>query len=71
MFDFDGDLNNFHLIVMGEVIVGDGDGSGTHDGVYQTIGAIGQGAMIYPDVTGPKDRDSITIGNSPPTIMCR
>lgn len=29
-----------HLVVVGEVIVGDGDGGGSHDGVDESIGAV-------------------------------
>ncbi|KAL5990159.1 hypothetical protein ACLOJK_011056 [Asimina triloba] len=55
--------------MVGEVIVGDGDSSGPHDSIYKAIGAVGKGAVIYPDVAGTEDGNSITVGHCPPTIM--
>jgi len=39
-----------YLVVVGEVVVGDGNGSGTHNGVDKSISASGEGVMVDPNV---------------------
>lgn len=51
---------------MGEVVVGNSDGSGAHDSIHKPIGAVGERAVVDPHMAGTKDRDRITIGHGPP-----
>ena len=57
--------------MVGEVVVGDGSGSGSHHSVNKAIGAVGEGVMINPDVAGAKNSNDITIDHCPPSIMAR
>ncbi|RZS12496.1 hypothetical protein BHM03_00043965 [Ensete ventricosum] len=58
-----------YLVVVGEVIVGDGNGSGDHDGINEPIGAVGQRAVVDPDVAGAEDGNAIAVGHGPPSIV--
>lgn len=60
---------NTYLVVSCEVIIGDGDGGGTHDGVNKTVCTIGERTVVNPDMARPKNGDAIAIRNSPPPIM--
>ena len=46
-----------------EVVIGNGDVSGAHDGVNQPIRPPGQVAMVHPDVVGSEDAHCIAIGS--------
>ena len=59
------------LIMMSEIIIGNGDGSRTHDRVHKPIRAIRQRIMIDPNMTRSKYRNSITVRHCPPPIMRR
>ena len=50
--------------------VGDGNGSGSHDGINKSIIAISHGNMIDPDIARTKDGNAISITLSPQPIMC-
>lgn len=64
-------LIHIYLIVMSEVIVGDGDCSGTQDSINQTICAVRQRVVVHPNVARTKDGNSITIGHGSPAVMRR
>lgn len=32
----------YYLVVVGEVVVGHSDGRGSHDGIYQAVGTVGE-----------------------------
>lgn len=49
--------------------IGDGDCSGTHDGVDKTILTIGHGNMVDPNISRPKDGDAIAIALCSKPIM--
>lgn len=49
------------LVVVGQVIVGYGNGSGSMDGINQPITAIGERTVIHPNMAPTKDGDAITI----------
>ena len=57
--------------MVGEVVVGDGSGSGSHHSVNKAISAIGEGVVINPNVVGAKNSNGITIDHCPPSIMAR
>ena len=59
------------LVMMGHVIVRNGDGRGSMNGINQPIIAIRQRAMIHPNVAASKYRHPITVRYSPPTVMAR
>lgn len=60
-----------HLIVVGEVIVGDGYGGGAHDGINKAVGAVRERAVVHPHVAGAKNGDAIPISHRPPAIVGR
>ena len=39
--------------MVSEIIVGNGDGSGSHDGVNKAVFAVGKGT-VYPDIASSK-----------------
>lgn len=57
--------------MVSEVVVRNGDGSGTHNSINKAISTIGKRTMVYPNMTRTKNRNSITISHCPPTIMGR
>uniref|UniRef100_A0A5K1CVU7 Uncharacterized protein n=1 Tax=Nymphaea colorata TaxID=210225 RepID=A0A5K1CVU7_9MAGN len=57
--------------MVGEVIVRNGNGGRCNHGVDKPVGAIREGAVIYPDVAGPEYGDPVSIGHGPPTIVSR
>lgn len=59
------------LIMMSEVVVRNGDGSGSMDGINESILAIRQWAMINPYMLTWKYGNPITIGRIPPSRMLR
>jgi len=50
-----------NLVMMGHVIVGDGDGRGSMNGINETITTIRQRAMINPNMLRIKDGHTITV----------
>lgn len=46
-----------------EFAVGDGDGSGSLDGVDEAISGSGQRNMVDPYVVGAKDGDAVAIAH--------
>lgn len=61
-----------NLVMMGHVIVGDGDGRGSMNGINETITTIRQRAMINPNMLRIKDGHTITVRLSPkPRVMWR
>ncbi|RZR77799.1 hypothetical protein BHM03_00002992 [Ensete ventricosum] len=60
-----------YLVVVGEVIVGDGNGSGTHDGIDKSIGAVGQRAVVHPNVAGAENGNGIPVSHGSPSIVRR
>ena len=51
-----------HLIMLGEVVVRNRDGSGRLGHVDQAIGTTGKKVVVDPDVVRAIDRDCITVG---------
>lgn len=60
-----------YLIVILEVVVGDGDVSGSFDNIHKPIGALSEVAMVHPDIMGAKDVDCISIRFPSPSGMGR
>jgi len=61
-----------NLVMVGHVIVGDGDGSGSMNGINEPILAVGQRAMIHPNMLRVKDGHSIAVGFRPkPRVLRR
>ena len=54
---------------MGEVVVWDGNCSGTHYSINKSISTIRQWIMVNPDVAWSKNRNAIPISHGPPSIM--
>ena len=54
-------MEEYNLIVFGEMVVGDGDGGGSLDGIDQSILTMGHGIMVNPNVGWTINGDSITI----------
>lgn len=59
-----------HFVMVREVIVRDGDGSGCMDDIDQTIERVRERAMVDPDVGGSKNAYGITITPSPMSQVC-
>lgn len=57
--------------MMSHVVVGDGNGGGSMDGINEAIMAVRQGAMVHPYMPPSKDGNSITVRYGPPTRMVR
>lgn len=55
--------------MVGEVVVGNSDGSGTHDGVHKPISAVGERAVVDPYMAGTEDRHPIAICHCPPPVV--
>ena len=49
-----------------EIIVGDGDGGGAHDGIEEAIGATGERHVVDPHVPRAEQRDAVTVREAPP-----
>jgi hypothetical protein len=57
--------------MVGEIVVGNGDISWSHDDINESICAIGEVAVINPDVLRPEDVNSIAVGySSLPENVC-
>lgn len=61
--------SNNHLVVVCEMAIGDGNSSGTLNGINQSISAVSHGNMVNPNMARAKDGNSITITLSPYTIV--
>ncbi len=56
--------------MVGEIVVGNGDISWSHNDINESICAIGEVAVINPDVLRPEDVNSIAVGCSSLPEMC-
>lgn len=54
------------FIMVGHVIVRNGDGGGPMNGVDKSVVTIGQRIMVHPYVSTAEDGHAVTIGYSPP-----
>lgn len=57
------------LVVVGEVVVGYGDGGGAVDGVDQPVPAVGQGAVVDPDMAAAEDGDAVAVRQRPVPVV--
>lgn len=57
------------LVVMGEVVVRDGDRGRAVDGVDEPVPAAGQRAVVDPDVGPPEYRHPVTVRQRPPAVV--
>lgn len=55
--------------MVSHVVVWNGDGCGPMDGINEPIFAVGQGAMVHPDVAPAEDRDAIAVRYGPPPVV--
>lgn len=57
------------LVVVGEVVVGNGNRGGAHYGVDQAVRAVREGAVVDPDLPGAEDGDAVAVRSpSPPNV---
>lgn len=54
------------LIMVRHVIVGNGDRGGPMNRINQPIVAIGQGAMVHPNMAPTEDGHAVAVGYGPP-----
>jgi hypothetical protein len=59
------------LSMMGHVVVGDGDGRGSMDGINEAIMAVRQRAMVHPYMPPSKDGHPIAVRHRPPAGVVR
>lgn len=59
------------LVMMRHVIVGNGYSRGAMNGINEAVAAVGEGAMVNPDMAPPENGNPVPIGQSPPTVMAR
>lgn len=59
------------LVVVSHVIVGDGDGGGPVDGVDEPVVAVGQRAVVDPDVAPAEDGHAVAVRDRPPPVVPR
>jgi hypothetical protein len=57
-------------MVIGKIVVGNGDGRGAMNGVNEAVVAVGEVAMVHPDIMGCKHIDPVSIA-SPSTSETR
>ena len=57
--------------MVSEVVVGNGNGSRTHDSINEAIGAIRERVVINPNVARSEYGYTITISHGPPPVMTR
>ena len=50
-----------NVVVVGEIVVGDGDRRRAHHGVDEAVLATRQGAVVDPYVMRPEDGDSVAV----------
>lgn len=60
-----------HLVVVREVVVGDGDPRGAHYGVDQAVRAVRQRAVVDPDLPGVEYGDPVAVRPAPPAHVGR
>lgn len=60
-----------HLVMVREVVIGDGYRSRAVNRVDQPIPAIRQRAVVHPNMAPAKNRHPVPIGNSPPPVVLR
>lgn len=54
---------------MSKVAIGDGDGSGSHNGIDETVMTSGHGNMVNPNIGGTEDGNAVAIAHCPQTHM--
>lgn len=57
------------LVVVGHVIVWNSNGSGAMNGINKSVTAVRERTVINPNVASTKNRNSISIRQSPPAIV--
>lgn len=57
--------------MVGHVVVRDRDGGGPVDGIYQPVPAVGERAVVDPDVLAVEDRDAVAVRHPPPPVVPR
>lgn len=60
-----------NLVVVSEIVIGDGNGGRSHNRINQPISAIRQRIVIDPYMTRPENGDRVTVRHSPPPVMRR
>ena len=55
--------------MMGHVVVGDGDGRGSMDGIHQSVIAVGERAVVHPNMASPEYGHPIPVWYRPPPVM--
>ncbi len=59
-----------NLVMVSEVVVGDGDGGGAFNDISETVSAVGEVVVIDPDIIGSEDVDAISVcGSSVPDML--
>ena len=59
------------LVMVSEVVVGDGDRRGAVDRVDQPVPAVGQRAVVHPNVLPAEDRYPVPVRHRPPPRVLR
>ena len=57
------------LVMVCHVIVRNSDGRRTMNGINQSITAVGQRAMVHPNMASSEDGNSVAVRQSPPAVM--
>ncbi|RZS07832.1 hypothetical protein BHM03_00038743 [Ensete ventricosum] len=60
-----------YLVVVGEIVVGHCNGGGGHDSIDKPISAVGERAMVHPNMAGAEDGNTIPVGHGSPSIVGR
>ena len=63
--------NETNLVVMSEIVIGDGNGCRSHNRINQPISTIRQRIMINPNMTRPEYGNRVTVRHRPPPVMRR
>ncbi len=59
-----------NLVMVSEVVVGDGDGGGAFNDISETVSAVSEVVVIDPDILGSEDVDAISVcGSSVPDML--
>lgn len=69
--EFSGFSQKRNLVMLSEETVGNRDGGGSHYRIKQAVGASGKRDVIYPHISGTKQRDTISVGDGTPAVVCR
>ena len=59
-----------YLVMLGEVVVGNGDGRGALDDINKPIRPICKVTVVHPNITWPENVDAIPICPPPLSHMC-